>query len=459
MRFTLPVVLAAALSSLLVGVDGASQDTKKPEKKKKELPPWPTPQLPNGKSIVTDVSNEFIKPTTGNLRDGVTIAKTPPKIDFLYYPGQTYRAAIWSNWGDGLAANGKYYSSIGDHNAPEGNAFVYEYDPATQILRMLVNIRDILQLAMGWYTPGKVHSRLDMGKDGKVYFSTHRGSTTTTTAKNNYSGDWIMRVDPKTSKTEIVAHGPVKNHCLPCSRLDPDRLIFYGGTAPGTKADGGVKLVAYDVENKKVIYEGDNGPSRYMIFARSTGKIYWTPGVENGIGDLVCFDPAKPAGPYPINAKISLRTASEETPLGMVYTIGTHSKEVGPVIYSFNTKTEKVEEIGPAAVASMTYITSVKVDPNGRYLYYIPGAHSGAERDGTPVVQYDLKTKTRKVLAFLHPYYKTKYDAIPVGTYSLDIDAKGDKLYTTWNVDRGIARHWDCCALTVIHIPDSERQP
>ena len=30
---------------------------------------------------------------------------------------------------DSLVAGGKYYASIGDHLAPEGNAFVYEYDP------------------------------------------------------------------------------------------------------------------------------------------------------------------------------------------------------------------------------------------------------------------------------------------------------------------------------------------
>ena len=37
--------------------------------------------------------------------------------------------------------------------------------------------------------------------------------------------------------------------------------------------------------------------------------------------------------------------------------------------------------------------------------------------------------------------------------------SQGDKLYVTWNVDRGDTRTWDCCALTVIHIPEPERQP
>ena len=66
--------------------------------------------------------------------------------------------------------------------------------------------------------------------------------------------------------------------------------------------------------------------------------------------------------------------------------------------------------------------------------------------------------KTRKVIAFLHPYFKDKIGATPVGTFSSALDPAGDKLYITWNVSRG-SRAWDCCAMTVIHIPESERRP
>jgi hypothetical protein len=43
-----------------------------------------------------------------------------------------------------------------------------------------------------------------------------------------------------------------------------------------------------------------------------------------------------------------------------------------------------------------------------------------------------------------------------MGTFSSAIDPKGDKLYVTWNVSRS-GREWDCCALSVIHLPVSER--
>src|SRR5688500_4715014 len=74
------------------------------------------PKLPGGKEVVTDTSEAFLKPGE-TLREGVTIAKTPPTIDFMYYPGQDYAGKPWSNWGDSLVVNGKYYSAIGDHLA------------------------------------------------------------------------------------------------------------------------------------------------------------------------------------------------------------------------------------------------------------------------------------------------------------------------------------------------------
>jgi hypothetical protein len=109
-------------------------------------------------------------------------------------------------------------------------------------------------------------------------------------------------------------------------------------------------------------------------------------------------------------------------------------------------------------VGENSYIASLDADPTGRYLYYVPGAHGGSDRDGSAVVQFDAKTCAKKVIAFLHPFYRVKYGCTPVGTYSTAVAPEGDKLYVTWNVNR-CGRSWDCCALTVIHIPESERQP
>jgi hypothetical protein len=442
------VLLAAALAAPVAG--------QKQKKQAKAEPTFP-PSLPDGKSVVTDSSDEFLKPPA-TLREGVAVAKAAPTVDFLYYPGQTYAGKPWSNWGDSLAANGKYYASIGDHLAPQGNAFVFEYDPAAKQFRLLADVRKVLNLPEGHYTPGKIHGRLDLGDDGWLYFSTHRGSPKVTNDTYHYKGDWIFRAHPGTGKVEIVAQGPVPKHCIPNSVLDPKRLIFYGGTAAGSGGDGeGIQFFAYDVRNKKVLYAGPDGPARYMIFAPSTGRIYYTQDKTGG-GGLMRYDPAKGGTPEKVAGQIGIRAATQETPQGVVYTASQGQGGREAMLYAFNTKTEAIEELGPAAVGKQSYVATLDADPTGRYVYYIPGAHGGSETDGSAVVQFDTQTRQKKVIAFLHPFYQNKYGCTLKGTYSAAVDPKGDKLYVTWNVSRG-SRAWDSCALTVIHIPESERRP
>lgn len=449
-------ILAAALAvAWTVDWAAAQKPAKKPAKVELKFPPT----LPDGKTVVTDTSEEFLKPTT-QLKDGVAIAKTPPTIDFLYYPGQTYPGKLWSNWGDSVAVGGKYYAPVGDHDAPAGNAYVYEYDPDKKTCRIICETKKVLNMPEGHYAPGKIHGRVDMGSDGWIYFSTHRGSTTVTTDKYHYLGDWIIRCDPATGKAEAVVQGPVPKHCIPCSVLDPDRLIFYGGTAAGTGGEAdAIQFFAYDCKNRKLLYAGPDGPSRYMIFVKSTGRIYYTPGKEGKVeGSIMRYDPAKGGAPEKIPGEIGLRAATQETPQGMVYTCSQAGKGDESQLYSFNTRTEKVEKLGPLAVGVNQYVASLDVDPTGRYVYYVPGAHGGADKDGSPVVQFDTKTRQKKVIAFLHPFYQAKYGGAMKGTYSTAVDPKGDKLYITWNISRG-SKDWDCCGLTVIHTPESERQP
>lgn len=434
------------------------------QKEPKPALPFP-PTLPDGKSVLTHCGDEFLK-APDTLRKGVTVAKAAPTVDFLYFPGQDYEGKPWSNWGDSVAANGKYYASIGDHLAIKdkgddthgtGTGRVFEYNPAKKTFRKLLDTTDLLALPKGHYTPGKIHSRLDVGSDGWLYCSTHRGSTTVTADKNSYEGDWVLRCDPKTGKGEVVVKAPVPKHCIPASVLDGERMIFYGGTAPGTDAkEQGVHFFAYDVKAKKVLFSGPDGPGRYLMLAQSTGRVYWTPGKEDGVGQLVRYDPAKGGGPVKIDAEMGVRAATEETKGGKIFTVSKGGKDGEAVLFAFDTKTETVEELGPAAVGVNQYVTSLDADPTGRYLYYIPGAHGGSEKDGSAVVQFDTKTKTRKVIAFLHSYFQDKCGATLAGTFSSAVDPDGGKLYVTWNVNRG-GKSWDCCGLTVIHIPASER--
>lgn len=455
---------SALLLALLLGVPfpAPAQTPKAPTPKPAKPKPKPEPEvsypptLPGGKELVTDTSPDFLKPPA-TLLPGVNIAKTPPTVDLAYFPGQDHRGNPWSNWGDSLFANGKYYASIGDHLAPSGSAFIYEFDPATKKFRLLLDVKKLLGLPAGRYTPGKIHTQLALARDGWIYCGTHRGGTRATDGDKDYKGDWLIRVHPVTAKAEIIAEGPVPGHCIPTGLTDPQRLIFYGGTEPETRAgEKSVTFFAYDLAARKMIWSGFGGPARAMIFSQTTGRIWFNVDTLHGT-DLVRFDPAQPGKPTPVPGTIGLRAASDETPQGIIYTVPHPLKGTESQLYAFHTKTERIETLGPAAVGTNQYITTLDADATGRFLYYVPGAHGGSEQDGSAVVQFDTKTKTRKVIAFLHPFYEQKYGVMPRGTYSVALDAKGETLYITWNCSRG-TKVWDSCALTVVHIPASERR-
>jgi hypothetical protein len=418
------------------------------------------PSLPGGVEFVSDMSREMLKPGA-TLREGVAIAATPPTVDFYYYPGQTYAAKLWSAWGESLAVAGKCYSAIGDHDGPRGNAFMYEYDVQSKKLRLVVDLNQTLRVPEGQYTPGKIHSRIDRGSDGWLYFSTHRGSTRVTTPENGFRGGWIVRYHPELKKSEIVVHAPLPEQTLPTSTLDPDRMIYYAGTQDGAN-EKEPQFLAYDLKKRRVLFQADRGPARYAIFARSTGRVYFHAEKGDRSGKaraLVRFDPAAPDRLTPTKAMLGMRAATVETPAGKVYTIDADH------LWEFDTKTETARRLGDAAVGEKDYTTSLDLDrKTNRYVYYIPGAHGGAENDGSPLVQYDVRTNRRKVIAFLSPYYHRKYDYTPSGAYGVAVSPDGGRVYITWNGARGADGsrkrvRWNTCAFMVVHIPASERKP
>ncbi len=419
---------------------------------------WP-PMLPDGKSSATASSPALLK-GPGKLAEGVRVARTAPTVDFHYYPGQTYAGKLWSAWGNNLAVGDRCWSAIGDHDAPQGNAFLYEYDAKKRELRQVLDVKKLLGLPADHYTPGKIHSAIGMGKDGWLYFGTHRGSTRVTTAKNHFKGDWLLRYNPESGKSEVVAHAPLPGQCMPTGWLDGERMIFYSGTQDGAN-EKQPAFLAYDLKKRKVLYSDDAGPHRALILSQSTGRVYFhRDGNKAGEAPLVRFDPAKPAAPQPIGVSLGLRAASRET-AGIVYTADRDG------IWAFDVKTEKADKLGPSVVGASDYITALEADrQTGRYLYYVPGAHGGAERDGSPLVQFDVKTRTRKVIAFLHPFCFDQFGYVASGSYGLAVSPEGDRVHITWNGARGVKKEdlarkpkWNTVAFVVIHVPASERQP
>ncbi len=410
---------------------------------------WVTPTLPDGKASVTITGAVLLEPPT-TVQKGVAVAKTAPEVELLYLPGQDYAGKPWSIWGESLFAGGKFYSAIGDHLAPRGNAYIYEYDPAKKAAVRVADVAKTLALPEGHYVPGKIHSQIGLGSDGWLYFATHRGSTRTTTDANKYKGDWVLRYKPADGKTEVVMQGPVPKHCIPVSALDARRMVFYGSTQPGDNK-GNPHFFALDLKTRKVVHTSDDGPARAIAVSPSTGRAYYT---RKSDDKLVRYDAAANKSEV-LDVAIGIRAASPERE-GVIYTVSQGRKGAGASVYAFDVKAEKARELGPAAAGAQEYITALALSPDGRYLYYAPGAHGSGDRDGTPIVQMDTRSGSRKVICFLAKACG-KFGVTPKGTYGLALDDKGARLFVTWNAARPGVKNWDVCCLTAITIPAGER--
>lgn len=436
----------AALLCLAVDISGAVPQG-----------PYP-PALPGGATVVTDTAAEFIqRPADIKFVREFIVARAAPTIEFAYYPGQDHVGNPWSNWGDGAAVSGRYYSAIGDHKF---DAYVYVYDAATKDLRILLGTTAFLNLPTNAYRPGKIHSKMGVGRDGCLYYSTHRGASSYTDGaggrKYNYKGDWVLKTDPAAGRTEVLMHGEVPES-IPVGQFDPARLIFYGGTQQTET------FFAFDCANRKLLFTSGpgQGPQRYMILARTTGKVYFVSGSNAVAGAMGCYDPVTGSMrtiKLEVPRRFDIRSCTEELPGGIVYV-----SDYAGNLWKFDIRTEKPEFVGPLFIGKTdSTITSLDADPAGRYLYYVGGSHGGIANEGMPIKQYDTRAKTIKVIAFLNPFYARKYNYNPDGTYGSALAPDGATLYVTMNgalPPNAGAKHWYAVALFAIHIPASERQP
>src|SRR5262249_14483347 len=125
--------------------------------------------------------------------------------------------------------------------------------------------------------------------------------------------------------------------------------------------------------------------------------------------------------------------------------------------FAFDPKGPAVKDLGTNFING-DYTAVMVLSPDEKYLYYAPGAHGSGNQTGVPVVQYDLKSGQRKVLAFLRDPLKQqlKYDI--GGTYNLQIEGSGERLFVTFNgQDPGRRGYFGKPAVVVVHIPASER--
>jgi hypothetical protein len=231
-------------------------------------------------------------------------------------------------------------------------------------------------------------------------------------------------------------------------------------TAPGlTSPDRDCRFFRYDLGEGSTVFHGGPPPNvaRALILA-DDGRAWYSHTNAAGESLLLRYDPAsndvtQTAARLPGEGQ--LRAASRPDDRGVCWCVTQDG-----TLFSFDSVREAIEEHGPAFVAPPLYTATCRLDPAGRYLYYLPGAHGGTRQIGTPVVQYDTRSGRRKVLAFLDAYLREAADYAPGGTYGIALSADGGQLFVNLNGALPTAERPDfgLCAAVVVHIPKSERK-
>jgi len=227
-------------------------------------------------------------------------------------------------------------------------------------------------------------------------------------------------------------------------------LLYIEAVDPQAETKRG-PFVAYDVAQRRVVYSGneDIHTGFRCIAVDRDGNAYFS---VNETG-LAKYDPrANTVTVLPVRLSASLRAATRQAADGWIYG-ATNTPDNR--LFRFRPQTNELEDIGTA----WGYTTSMVLDPTERYVYFVPGAHGNSFRMGTPVVRFDVATREPTVVAFLNDFYENTYGFRLGGTYALDLDREGRRLFINMNAvdlarDPAARSGFGDPAVFVVHLPE-----
>lgn len=445
-----------------------------------ETPAWP-PALRNAKNgTVTLRSDRFLevpdavaKNRMANGAAAFTVAKEAPTVDLAYHGNLGANAMgrrLWSSWGDiCLAADGKVYSGIGDHADDAGGdarCFIYVWDPAAKTLTQVVDMNRVIPPQQGQPAWSKVHAKIDEGADGKIYFSCTLNDGNR--ARNNnfrwterLPGGQLYQYDPQKRTTTVAATLPNAPRCTATSLLDRQRNLWWCNLEVGGNA-----LWCLDIEKRRPVFQAPDGSvgfNRAFALDRA-GNVYFN-GAKSALWKYDRTGNRLVETKCNFGDSPGMRSATRESRNGHIFGT-THGNAKMPgtrQLWRYEIARDELTMLGPDWMTG-DYTTVTELSPDERFLYYLPGAHGQAFTSGTPVIQYDIANRRRKVIAFLARAFEQAHDYVPGGTYGIKISADGSTLYVNFNghPSKNLPKHlrpngFGLCAFAAIHIPRGER--
>ncbi|MCA9409687.1 MAG: hypothetical protein KC944_00660 [Candidatus Omnitrophica bacterium] len=432
--------------------------------------------------VVVDQDKSMLEPPERVAQyegDEYVMAETPPMVEFGVIPATPFwfpepvddhHRAMWANWGQSAyyPKNGHFYTSIGDNGSYDAHLYVVEYDPEAKEIGLSAEVNEVIGRPDDMFSEGKIHGWLDFIEGPELWFCTYWSKYPEVHEEDwqtGYRGGHIMTYNVETG--DFTDYGvPMPRASWPASRVDPNRRMLY---ATGYYCE----FLAWDIDNRKVHWAGHQPDgiqmsNRVLLIDDKTGMLYTSNRHEDDHEKhFIKYDPYKnrfeltemAAPPTDGQAGEMRASTIRRNSDGIFYGVTTPGQ-----MFTFDPDKEEIVDLGLCWPGEERYTTSLETSPGERYIYYVPGAHGKGCLDGSPLVQYDTKTQTKKVLAFLSPFYEEKYGYTPSGSFSLKLDDKGERVFIIWNGGffdydpenpGSLFKH---NAIMLVHIPESERE-
>lgn len=206
---------------------------------------------------------------------------------------------------------GSGYTAIqadGEGRIYVGGAYYGKYsplmqlDPKTAQWRLIFRSDELShQYGRGVGVPGKIHTKLRLGDDGKIYGAMKQGyefhfdirpdmGESPEGKRGGYYPSHFFSYDPKTDRTEDLGPGFKQDGTVGfCA--DTKRGFLYGMTEPSAYFE------VYDLKTKRMWVAGPvwgTSSNRYMVIDHSTGKVYHKGEVTpSGRQFMSVWDPAE----------------------------------------------------------------------------------------------------------------------------------------------------------------------
>ncbi len=376
-----------------------------------------------------------------------------PGVQLVRYPRPNTPGEPWSQWGQGLVLpDGRFVSAIGDERGPDGNSFLFVYDPAAKKITRTDDVLSHVDHKDGEWGYGKVHGQIVAGPCGDAYFMTYWGSRERMKYTDTYRGDVMFRFDPRTSTVKALGV-PIPEHGTPSLASLGKNGLVYGEAADPTPRDQrdhdtGTFFV-YDVKTDRIVFRDDNPEQSTFrnILLDKKGRAF----VAGEDGRLLFYEPGADKL-HDAGVKLPgggpLRASTRPAPDGTVYGVTLSPDDDTPEMFFALEPDGSIRSLGEAR----GYTASMALSADGSRFYYVPGAHGDSGAQGTPVIAVDTKSGNQRVVTKLFPLAKEKLGLSLAGSYSVVLDASHNRLFVGLNAGKTDDNPWGEVVLAIVDL-------